>query len=155
MAHTLKPPLTPKQMSEDLGIHYTFVCRMLSGSRPMTLAAQMYLWGAQGHTFDGHPLAEWRERFRLARTQLGISQEALGQAVGYASRMSIIRIENGKLKTLGLAKFKLIAAELGLQLPTEESNDEHIPIQDDNASTDMPREATGQPAHTEQPTSST
>ena len=110
--------MTQVELAKTIDVCPTTLSRMLSGKRKMNTDTQIKLW-CHHHpdfTINGHRLTEWREVFRQARIDQGISLRGMADKAGYAHHNAVIAYET-KNSWPKLEKFKLIANTLSIKLP--------------------------------------
>lgn len=117
-------PLTQKQIADRSGVSISMISHVMKGTKRMSLKVQFVIWQHEQVTLNDRPLTAWRDVFKQARLNLGWSQQKLAEAVGYSQRISVVRVENGKSKTITLEKFNRFIEALQINI-TKGLRDEH------------------------------
>lgn len=109
------PELTREQMAEKYGVCPTFLSKIKSGVKKMPLRMQLLIWQEQGVTLNGRPVTEWRDVFKQARIEAGLSQAQLAEKMGYAGKGTVWKMEIGKTKTMPVENFKKLVNILNIK----------------------------------------
>lgn len=117
-----------KQIAEDIGVNHQTLNRMLTGTRKMSAKVQLKLWL---HADPDTPVTEdnWREVFKQARVDQGMTMYVLRNKAGYRNTSgSIISGYEDGTAWPKLKQFLRLAEVLGVTLP-----EPHKPKENNNA----------------------